>query len=127
MAKAALVGLDIECGAEILDILDRVGLNINVALWAVLPEYEEWRLVIASRQLDRPDIENRYALVIDPLYAAGLSPERIPSIVILRMADRTIKDLRRIFGKTKSVEGMRLGGQMFGDRFVDEAYVYRIS
>jgi hypothetical protein len=35
--------------------------------------------------------------------------------------------LRRIFAKTKSVEGMRLGGQMIGDRFIEDAWVYRIS
>jgi hypothetical protein len=43
------------------------------------------------------------------------------------MADPSIRELRRLFGKTKSVEGMRLGGQVFGDRFVEDAYVYRIS
>jgi hypothetical protein len=43
------------------------------------------------------------------------------------MTDPFIRALRRLFGKTKSVEGMRLGGQMIGDRFVEDAYVYRIS
>ena len=47
----------------------------------------------------------------------------------LRIAatDPFIRQLRRIFGKTKSVHGMRLGNQMVGDRFVQDAYVYRIS
>jgi hypothetical protein len=43
------------------------------------------------------------------------------------MADPFIKSLRRMFGKTKSVEGMRLGLQTIGDRFVEDAFVYRIS
>ena len=43
------------------------------------------------------------------------------------MSDPFIKELRRIFAKAKSVEGMRLGGQMIGDRFVDDASVYKIS
>lgn len=47
--------------------------------------------------------------------------------MILPMADPFIKELRRLFGKTRSVEGMRLGGQMIADRFVQDAYVYRIS
>jgi hypothetical protein len=47
--------------------------------------------------------------------------------MILPTSDPSIRELRRIFGKTKSVEGMRLGGQVFGDRFVEDAYVYRIS
>lgn len=28
---------------------------------------------------------------------------------------------------TVSAKGMRLGGQMIGDRFIEDAYVYRIS
>ena len=47
--------------------------------------------------------------------------------MILPLTDRSIKALRRIFAKAKNVEGMRLGGQMIGDRFVEDAYVYRIS
>jgi hypothetical protein len=47
--------------------------------------------------------------------------------MILPMKDPSIKALRRLFGKTKSVQGMRLGGQLIGDRFVEDAYVYRIS
>ena len=48
-------------------------------------------------------------------------------MMILPTNDPTIKHLRRSFGKTKNVEGMRLGGQMIGDRFTEDAYVYRIS
>jgi hypothetical protein len=47
--------------------------------------------------------------------------------MILSMTDPFTKVLRRIFGKAKSVEGRRLGGQMIGDRFVEDAYIYRIS
>jgi hypothetical protein len=43
------------------------------------------------------------------------------------MNDQSIKVLRRMFRKSKSVDGMRLGGQLFGDRFIRGAYFYRIS
>jgi hypothetical protein len=42
------------------------------------------------------------------------------------MTDPFVRQLRRRFGKAKSVEGMRLGGQLFGDRYIEDAYVYRI-
>jgi hypothetical protein len=47
--------------------------------------------------------------------------------MIFAMTDPFIKGLRRLFGKAKSAEGMRLGGQMIGDRFIEDGYVYRIS
>jgi hypothetical protein len=50
-----------------------------------------------------------------------------PPILILSMNDSFIRTLRQMFGQTKPVDGMRLGGQMIGDRFPEDAYVYRIS
>jgi len=47
--------------------------------------------------------------------------------MIFPMSDPFVRNLRRIFRKTKSVEGMRLGAQTIGDRWVEEAYVYRIT
>ncbi|HEY1339500.1 MAG TPA: hypothetical protein VGF59_18430 [Bryobacteraceae bacterium] len=38
-----------------------------------------------------------------------------------------VRDLRRIFGQSANVEGMRLGGQPIGDRFVEDAVVYRVE
>jgi hypothetical protein len=38
-----------------------------------------------------------------------------------------IKELRKIFARTASVEGMRLGGHAIGGVWLDDAYVYRIK
>jgi hypothetical protein len=43
------------------------------------------------------------------------------------MKDPFIQSLRQLFAKSKFVEGMRLGGQMIGNRFVLDGYVYRIQ
>jgi len=61
------------------------------------------------------------------LDAAGFAVEKTPPILILPMDDPFIKALRRLFGKTRSVEGMILSGQSIGNRFLEEGYVYRIS
>ena len=53
MGTETLVSFDIENGKEVIDALDRDGKNPNVALWAKLPDYESWRLVIASDRLDQ--------------------------------------------------------------------------
>lgn len=90
-------------------------------------EYEDWRLFVAARQLDSVRPREAYGLLYDMLTPAGFTPDRTPPIMILPMADSFVKELRRLFGKTRSVEGMRLGGQLIGDRFVEDAYVYRIS
>ena len=127
MDKAAMVSLDINRGTELLDALERAKVKVGVALWMYLSEYEDWRLVVSARQFDSLDLRGAYRLLHDTLAPAGFTPRNTPPVMILPMADPSIRELRRLFGKTKSVEGMRLGGQMFGDRFVEDAYVYRIS
>ena len=126
MDKTALVTADFAIGEKILEILDRSGLEINLALWLHTPEYEDSRFVLSSRRLDKSEPSEAYGLVHDALDCAGVTLESTPPLLILGMTEPFVRTLRRIFGKTKSVEGMRLGGQMIGDRFVDDAVVYRI-
>jgi hypothetical protein len=106
--------------------LDAAGLKVKVAMWAVLSEYEDWRMVLASPQFDRAGLLGQYGLIFEALDKAGFAVERVPSCVVVRMTDPFVRQLRRRFGKAKSVEGMRLGGQLFGDRYIEDAYVYRI-
>jgi hypothetical protein len=126
MANPILVGPEIDAGAALLKALDAAGLKVKVAMWAVLAEYEDWRIVLASPQLDRAGRQGPYGLIRDALDKAGFAMERRPDCVVVRMTDPFVRQLRRLFGKAKSVEGMRLGGQLFGDRYIEDAYVYRI-
>lgn len=122
-----MVSLNIERVSELLEVLERSKLKVGVALWVYLAEYEDWRLVVSARQFDSLDIRDAYRLLHDSLSGAGFTPGNTPPVMILPMTEPFIRELRRLFGKTRSVEGMRLGGQLIGDRFVEDAYVYRIS
>jgi len=124
MDKAALVGLDIETGSRVITTLENSGIRVNVALWMITPEYEDGRLVIASSMLDQNQPLRAYEKVAEKLQ--GKFVHSLPQILIMRMRDPFVQTLRHIFGKTKSVEGMRLGGQTIGGRFVSDAYVYKI-
>jgi hypothetical protein len=127
MDKAALVDIDVKAAAEIVDILDRARLRISVALWAYLSEYEDWRLVLAGRSLDTNGMFHGYDLIHDTLSAAGIRPSQTPPLLVFRMTDRFIVDLRRFVRKMGNVEGTGLGGQVLGDKYLADAYVYRIK
>jgi hypothetical protein len=121
-----LVTLDLKAGHDLVRALDASRMSISVALWLYSPDHEDWRFVLASRRLDAAKPSESYGLVHDALTAAGISLERTPVLMILKMSDPFIRALRQIFSKTESVEGMRLGSQLIGDRFVEDALVYRI-
>ena len=125
MDKATLVGLDIEAGSRVVSALENAGIKVKVALWMTTPEYEEGRLVIAAFALDQTHPLKAYEKVARILN--GDFHYSLPAILIMRMKDPFIQTLRNLFSKTASVDGMRLGGQMIGNRFILDAYVYKIQ
>ena len=126
MDTSALVSYDIENGKEVIAALDKDGKTPNVALWAKLPDYEDWRLVIASDRLDQSSSLSGYEEINAAMKKAGISYRKRPAIFWRPMDKPLIQALRRTFGSAKDTFGMRLGGQMFGDQYVEDAFVYRI-
>jgi hypothetical protein len=92
-----------------------------------LEEYGDWRLLMSSRQLDAGGPGKASGLVFDALMPPDFPVEKTPTILILPMTDPTVRALRRYFRQNKDVEGMRIGGQQFGNRWVEDGYVYRVS
>lgn len=106
--------------------LDQAKVKVSVGLFAKLGEYENWRMVLAARAFDGLKITDAYGLIFESLTAAGIGVEKTPSILIFPMRDPFIRDIRRRYGKRENVEGLILGTQSFGGRFVEDGYVYRI-
>jgi len=124
--QSALVSIEVQRGADIVVALDQAKVKVSVALFAKLGEYENWRMVLAARAFDGLKITDAYGLIFESLTAAGIGVEKTPSILIFPMRDPFIRDIRRRYGKRTNVEGLILGTQSFGGRFVEGGYVYRI-
>jgi len=125
MDQATLVNFDVEAGTKALKALDAAKLKISLALWMVSPEYSDGRLVLSSSSLDQTHPLRSYEQVTQALHEHLVHLRS--SILVLPTKDPFVRELRRIFGKAKDVTGMRLGGQMIGNRFISDAYVYRIQ
>jgi hypothetical protein len=125
MDQATLVNLDVNAGLTVLDALDAAQIKVVVALWMVSSDYNDWRLVLSSPSLDQTHPLRAYERVAEVLHDRFAYMR--PPILILPTKDPFIRELRRIFGKAKNVAGMRLGGQMIGNRFISDAYVYRVQ
>lgn len=126
MADTVLVATDFTAGLNVVQALERSNFPLKVALWLYFWEHEDWRLVLASPRLDEVEGAKAYGLLREILDAEGISGRLKPTLTIMRMSDPFIRALRRTFSKAKGVEGMRLGKQLIGDRWVEEALVYRI-
>lgn len=127
MAEKALVEVDLNKSEKIVSALEKSEIHVALALWVVFPEYEDWRLVLASRDLDALTLGDAYLRVNRVLKDAGLTVWETPTLFIMKTTDPFVRALRKVFGKAKSVTGMRVGGQTWGDRFVEDAYAYKIA
>jgi len=126
MDQATLVSFDIENGEKVVKALDEDGRSPNVALWAKIPDYEDWRLVIASDRLDQSSPLSGYTEIFAAMKKAGIPTHRQPTISMRPMDNPFIQALRQTFSAASDTYGMRLGGQMFGDKYLEDAFVYRI-
>lgn len=126
MGTPALVTFDIENGERVVDALDKAGKAPNVAIWAKLPDYEDWRLVIASDRLDQSSEFTGYSEINEAIDKAGIPYYRLPTIYMRPMNNPMIQALRKDYASMKDNYGMRLGSQMFGDKYLEDAVVYRI-
>jgi len=127
MDRSTLVSFDIEAGNQIVEALDRSGLRPNVALWAVLEEYGDARLILASRRFPQRSLHKADEDLLLALRHEQVDFHQLPTILVYKMADKFIQALRDTFAGTQSVRGMRLGSQSFGGRYLEEGYVYRID
>lgn len=127
MDNTTLVEIDLKKSARIVSALESHGITVVAALWVRFPEYEDWRLVLAAKELDKLELRDAYLKVNKIVKEAGITVWEVPTIYLMKTTDPLIRALRKIFGKAASVVGMRLGGQTFGDRFIEDAYAYKIA
>ena len=124
MVKETLVGIDVEWGEQILDLLDAAKFPVPVALWIRRGEEERWRLLLATPLYDRLGPGEAHDKLVDTLWSSDL--DWVDSPLQLK-STRTplVRELRRFFKKYPDAR-RHLGGKMIGGAWVEEAYVYRV-
>jgi hypothetical protein len=128
MVKTILVGPDLAYGEQILSALDQAKFPIAAAFWMLQTERsEEWRLLIATPLYDKFGPAVSYRKLREALSVEG--PISMIDLPVRLEGTRKpfIRALRKRFGKTASIEGMRLRLQSIGDTWIDDGYVYRIK
>ena len=126
MDTTALVSFDIDNGKRVIDAMEKSGFAPDVALWAVLPQYEDWRLVVASNSLAHCSRLDAYAHINQAIREAGIPFLSAPVVFLREMTDPFIVELRSLYSSVGDTYGIRLGGQKFGDQYIEDAFVYRI-
>ena len=117
MVKTLLVEQDISDGESL----------IKAALWYYFPESETWRLIIASPEYDSKGSKEVYSIIHSILLEIqppiGLD---ITDISVVSPYKDIIKTVKNVFRDVKNVWRMRLGRQVIGNIYIDDAVLYRV-
>jgi hypothetical protein len=127
MGQALLVNIDLDTGAEILRILDEAGPQSERRGYGRVGGVQRLAPPRFPRQLDAAGPLQGSGWSLMHCVAAGFPVENTPSVLILPTTDPTVRALRRTSAKARTWQGMRMGGQQFGNRWVEDGYVYRVS
>lgn len=122
----ALTTWDIEFGQQLWQALrDNKTFPVQGAFW-LLESEKGWRLLLATPRVDAVGPRKAYEEL--GTITRGVIPGATQRSLIELISPSLplYQALRRVFGKTASVEGARLGNTQVEGMYLDEAYLYEI-
>jgi hypothetical protein len=129
LVKNSLTSSMLEAGKELTRRLDRVGFKAVASFWLYNLETNEWRLVLASHQVDRKGPKKAYSTILNALSkkpseeVIGLS---LQNITLTSPLDPLIKSLRTALRTGKALSDIRFSRNRINDLFIEDAYIYRV-
>jgi hypothetical protein len=124
MAEDALVGFDVERGAELVRALDAAGFPVLAALWMHYPDIETWKLLIATPKANEP--QKAYTEIRHIVDGAKLDAPDLAQIRLVLPDDQTVTTLSQAI-RVEGLSGVRFSRNMINGIYVDDAYIYRAA
>ena len=133
MAKELLVtkGLNremIDAGTSLVAELESQGFDATAILWLYFEEFERWRLVVASPDVDRlgrMPVYHRIRQILTGMKDGGTGL-KLSYIAAVGETASPVLGLRQRASKLGGAKEGRVGGSMNGDYIVD-SYVYMVK
>jgi hypothetical protein len=122
----ALTTWDIDFGKQLWQALHHNEVfRVQGVLW-LLESENGWRLLLATPRVD--EVGRRKAYEELGNITRGVLPGQNQPLRIELISPREplYQALRSVFGKTASVEGVRLGNTQVGGMYIEDAYLYEI-
>ena len=129
VVKEPLTEAMIRAGAELTRKLDEQGWPVVASLWWYRSEPNRWRLVLASPLVVSEGSWKSYEIVQAALAAtpAVEGVLALSDVSVTEPTDPLIALLRAAARTEAMVEGLRFTRTVINGRFIDDAYIYRVT
>jgi hypothetical protein len=127
MDSAALVGTDIERGADLVKALDDAQFPVRSALWLYLSEEREWRLTIATPLVDEAGPRDAYKRIQKVLAKRPEIDLPLQRISVVSPKDPLIQALRKVVHTGEGISAIRLSRNAVNGVYIEDAVLYRVQ
>jgi hypothetical protein len=126
MAKASLVEADIEAGRSLVKALDEARFRVQAALWLYLSEPGEWRLLVASPEVDERGPKKAYTHLQSVLAKPSVRLS-LKDVSLVSPHYDLIRLLSRAISTGPGISGIRFTANTVDNVFIEDAYIYRLQ
>lgn len=130
MDRTTLVdAIDIDGGKRILRELDKIDLNISAAFWLYIVEIDKWRLMFATKLLEKFGPIKIYDQILSVLGKLD-PPTRVllKDISVISVEDEIVQALRfAIRTEPYTISEIWLSKVVINNIFIESACIYRMS
>ena len=129
VVKEPLTEAMIRAGAELTRKLDERGWPVIASLWLYRSEANRWRLVLASPLVAADGRRKSYEIVQAALATtpAAEGTMSLSNVSVTEPTDPLIALLCAAARRETMAEGLRFTRTVVNGRFIDDAYIYRVS
>jgi hypothetical protein len=127
MATPTLVNDLFVSGREVLTRLEETGITLDAALWLQDDDSDDWRLIIATEDVDRLGPRHVYERLASIVRAADTPDFGLGDIGVFGTTSRVIAELKRRVGTSGGFHDIRLDDIPLGGRLYRTARIYRVS
>ncbi|MBI5763252.1 MAG: hypothetical protein HZA51_06975 [Planctomycetes bacterium] len=128
MVARSLVEKDIDAGRRVADALSQAQTPVQAVLWLYLPEFEEFRLLVATSIVDRDGPLAAYKAIREALEGIPESQRPAPfSISAVSPSDSVVRGLRKVVRAGPAGSDVRISNTLVDDVYVQDAFVYRLN
>ena len=121
MVAQPLVEPQIETGRRLIEYLDERGMQPEAAFWLFSSDYDEWRLMLAVKEVDELGPRGAYKRFQD--LETGVS---LNDVTLVSPNSDIVKLLRRALHTGKGISAIRLTGNVIDGTYIEDALIYRL-
>lgn len=132
LVKEQLTDKMIKLGKQLIDRLASTDLKVVAAFWLYRPDSNDWRLTLASPQVDEYGLRKYLTIIWEVLHKgrdkiSGLDLENVNLISSDERLVRALASTNQLTGQPTGLAGKRLSRSTFNGEYLEDVYVYFVE